>query len=163
MEWVRVVPNMVLSREILFLQIKLNYYFEQLVNSISLGTLGSADSRLSSWSNESTRRRREVLQDYLSFRDNLKLLFNVIIDEVWKFWHISLKSGKHSDKNQYPPNSWNQRINSAKNTRSNHKFDFPYSTNTNSCQKILTYKKSVPRQANSNPRSRNNIASTHTS
>jgi len=45
----------------------------------------SADSRLSNISKISSINRKEILKEYLGFRDNLKLLFNVIIDEVWKY------------------------------------------------------------------------------
>ena len=40
-------------------------------------------------SKASTIFRKEILEDYLNFRDNLKVLFNVLIDEVWKHCHIT--------------------------------------------------------------------------
>lgn len=48
----------------------------------------SVDSRFSDISKTSMINRKEVLQDYLKFRDYLKILFGVVIDEVWKFWHV---------------------------------------------------------------------------
>lgn len=58
------------------------------VRFMYLDDVRSVDSRLSSYSKVSTLQRKEILEDYLHFRDNLKVLFNVIIDEVWKHCHI---------------------------------------------------------------------------
>jgi hypothetical protein len=58
------------------------------VRVVYLDDARSVDSRLSNYSKVSTLQRKEILEDYLHFRDNLKVLFNVIIDEVWKHCHI---------------------------------------------------------------------------
>ena len=72
------------------------------LNNYTLDDFKSADSRLSISSKVSSQNRKELLEDYLSFRDNLKLLFNVIIDEIWKFCHTQNEdftfSSFHSEK-----------------------------------------------------------------
>jgi hypothetical protein len=57
----------------------------------------SLDSRLSNCSKLSTYRRKEVLEEYVHFRDHLKMLVGVLIDEVWKHCHLSAQDFKISD------------------------------------------------------------------
>ncbi|CAI2384056.1 unnamed protein product [Moneuplotes crassus] len=52
----------------------------------------SVDSRLSMSLKMSSYQRKEVLEEFLDIRDSLKIIFNIVIDEVWKYCHKSINA-----------------------------------------------------------------------